>query len=150
MRLAGWPVVFCLGLAAAAQAPAPPLVLDETPPAPEEWGYRPDDGAVSRVTPPAFCWRPMRGIAHWELVVGHDRSFERIAYRAADIRWNVHCPPVPLAAGAYAWRYRGTDSKGRTTAWSRTREFRVASGARELPLPDRFAAAANGTPGRRC
>ena len=137
MRLAWWPIVVSLSLAAAAQAPAPPLVLDEAPAGPEEWGYRPVDGAVSRVTPPAFSWRPVRGIAHWELVVGRDPTFERVAYRADGIRWSVHCPTVTLAAGAYAWRYRGIDRQGRTTAWSRTREFRVASGVRELPLPDR-------------
>jgi len=113
------------------------IPLDEAPARAGEWGYRPGEGTVVKVTPPGFCWRPERHIVAWELEVGEGRSFDKVIYRAGAIRWNVHCPPRAFPPGAYAWRYRGHDRKGRTTAWSRTRAFRIDARASALPLPSR-------------
>lgn len=113
------------------------LALDERPAGDREWGYRPAEGFVSAVNPPAFCWRPQAGIASWELECGRGRTFEDVEYRAAGISLNVHCPPQTLPVGRYTWRYRGVDASGRHTAWSRGRTFRVGERAAPLPLPAR-------------
>ncbi|MHC4253827.1 MAG: DUF4962 domain-containing protein, partial [Planctomycetota bacterium] len=108
--------------------------LDERPSQPGEWGYRPAEGDVSAVTPPAFSWRPQRDIRSWELeVTGAGRS----AYRARGITFNVHTPSEKLPPGKYSWRYRGVDAKGDATNWSRARAFEVGRGATEMPLPER-------------
>ena len=120
-------------LPSAIAAPA----LDETPAAPEEWGYRPAEGLTLEVTPPNFSWRPMKEIAEWEVEVGTAGDFEKKAYSARGIELNVHTPPVVLAPGAYAWRYRGYDKSGEATGWSQARAFSISDEARQMPLPTR-------------
>jgi hypothetical protein len=58
-------------------------------------------------------------------------------FRFEKIRFNVFCPPEPLAGGSYAWRYRFHDRKGKTSPWSRKRAFTVAKEAKSFPLPAR-------------
>jgi hypothetical protein len=109
--------------------------LDERPAKPGEWGYRPAEGATSRVTPPAFTWRPKRGLA-WELEVARHKDMKDVVYRVRGLKFSAHCPPKTLPSGAYSWRYRGVGSKG-TTHWSKVRSFRVAKDAAAFPLPPR-------------
>jgi hypothetical protein len=110
--------------------------LDERPAEPGEWGYRPAGGAVSRVNPPAFSWRPQAGFT-WDIEWAPGRSPDKIEYRASGLKFNVHCPPRTLKPGTYTWRYRGRDNKGRYTRWSRARTFTIADDAAALPLPAR-------------
>jgi hypothetical protein len=110
--------------------------LDERPAQPGEWGYRPDNGAVSQTDPPSFSWRPQQGLT-WEIECARDADFAAILYRATDVGFNVHCPPKIFGPGSYAWRYRGKDKEGRCTPWSRTRSFRIADDAVQMPLPPR-------------
>ncbi|MFZ5830875.1 MAG: DUF4962 domain-containing protein [Planctomycetota bacterium] len=111
--------------------------LDEKPAQPGEWGYRPAAGTVVEVTPPGFSWRPSKGIVHWELQVARGPSFSAPLYEAKDIEYTVHCPPLVLPPGQYAWRYRGINSAGEATDWSEVREFSVSVEARPLPMPPR-------------
>ncbi len=115
---------------------APPR-LDQSPPGPLEWGFRPREGEKTAVTPPAFSWRPAKGIASWEVQVGADPGFRKIAYQARGIPWNVHCPPKALPPGRWFWRYRGRTRKGRPTPWSKVRSFSVPKRAVTFPLPPR-------------
>ena len=112
------------------------ITLDERPAEPGEWGYRPADGEVSQVNPPSFSCRPQRGLT-WEIQCAHDVSFEKIAYDAKDLEFNVHCPPKTFAPGSYTWRYRGKDRKGNATNWSRARTFIIAEDAVAMPMPGR-------------
>ncbi len=121
-------------LASAPLRPAPPR-LDQEPAGPLEWGFRPREGERTGLTPPAFSWRPTRGISTWELQVARRKDFRRPFYRADRIPWNVHCPPRPLPPGKWYWRYRGRDRKGRTTPWSKIRSFTISPGAVPFPLP---------------
>ncbi len=116
--------------------PAAELKLDEHPAEPVEWGYRPADGDVSQSNPPSFSWRPQSGLT-WEIQCARDRQFEKIAYRAKGLEFNVHCPPETFEPGSYTWRYRGKDSKGKMTNWSRARTFTMAHDAVNTPLPER-------------
>ena len=68
------------------------LRLDETPTGEGEWGYRPAAGAVSRVTPPSFCWRPQAGMT-WQLECFRGEGTAERVYAADGLVYNVHCPP---------------------------------------------------------
>jgi hypothetical protein len=118
---------------------AEPLKLDQRPARPDEWGYRPAEKAEIQVTPPGFCWRPQGDIERWELECGRDNQFEDTVYRHDRIDMNVHCPDQTFDPGSYYWRYRGITADGRSTEWSKTRAFRIAANANQLPLPQRQA-----------
>ncbi len=112
------------------------LKLDERPAEPEEWGYRPADGAVSQVNPPSFSWRPQRDLT-WEIECARNAQFAKIEYRVSDVEFNVHCPPRTFEPGTYTWRYRGKDKSGKYTNWSQVRTFTIAREAVAMPLPAR-------------
>ncbi len=112
------------------------LTLDEKPAVGGEWGYRPADGAVSAVNPPSFSWRPQKGLT-WEVRCTGIEPFTNIGFHEKDIEFNVYCPAQTLPAGTYTWSYRGRDSKGNYTNWSRTRTFTVAKDAASMPMPER-------------
>jgi hypothetical protein len=101
-----------------------------------DWGYRPAEGDISAVNPPAFVWRPQRGLV-WEVQCARNGSFERPGYRAGGLVLNVHCPPETFEPGTYRWRYRGRDAEGRVTGWSVVRTFVVPPDAVAMPLPAR-------------
>ena len=113
------------------------LELDQSPALPGEWGYRPAPEEVLQLTPPGFSWRPMKDIAQWEIQVADTEDFSNPHYQAAQIRYNVHCPPTPFEPGRYFWRYRGLDSNDNPTSWSQSRIFTIAPDATEMPLPAR-------------
>ena len=54
--------------------------LDETPATEKEWGYRPAQGMISPVNPPAFCWRPQKELVRWELECASDSNFDDVVY----------------------------------------------------------------------
>jgi hypothetical protein len=112
------------------------LKLDERPAEPGEWGYRPATGAVYRVNPPSFSWRPERNLT-WEIQCAADAKFKKIEYRAKNLDFNVHCPPRTFKSGTYTWRYRGKGRDGRYTNWSRARTFTIAGDAATMPLAAR-------------
>ena len=117
----------------AASAPAAErLKLDERPAEPGEWGYRPANGDVSQVNPPSFSWRPQSNLT-WEIQCARDAAFEKIVYEASNLEFNVHCPAKTFKPGSYTWRYRGKDSKGNKTNWSRARKFTIANSAVAMP-----------------
>jgi len=115
-------------------AAAGKLILDERPAKAGEWGYRPADGVVSPVNPPSFSWRPQDNMT-WEIECARDTAFEKIEYRAQNVKFNVHCPPRTFKPGTYTWRYRGKDANGNYTNWSRLRTFSIADDAVAMPLP---------------
>ena len=80
------------------------LKLDETPARPGEWGYRPDIGAELRLTPPAFSWRPQKGIVSWEIECLNGGGFKKVVHRGAVKGYNVYCPSKAFFPGASAWR----------------------------------------------
>lgn len=116
--------------------PAAELKLDERTAEPGQWGYRPAVGDVSQVNPPSFSWHPQSGFK-WEIQCARDTKFEKITYHAQDLEFNVHCPPEVFKSGSYTWRYRGKDSRGKTTNWSQARTFTIAEEAIAMPMPER-------------
>ncbi|MCP4611529.1 MAG: DUF4962 domain-containing protein [Planctomycetes bacterium] len=112
------------------------LKLDERPAEPGEWGYRPAGGSVSGVNPPSFSWRPQRGLT-WEVSCSGNQPFANISFQWKDIEFNVYCPSKTLPSGSYTWKYRGKNSRGRYTNWSKPRKFTIADDAAKMPLPKR-------------
>ncbi|MBN2594878.1 MAG: DUF4962 domain-containing protein [Sedimentisphaerales bacterium] len=108
--------------------------LDERPAEPGEWGYRPADGSVSQVNPPSFSWRPQAGLT-WEIQCARGAEFNKIEYQVSGVEFNVHCPPRSFIPGTYTWRYRGKETSGQYTSWSRSRTFTIANDAAKMPLP---------------
>ncbi len=129
-------IAFVLLLVLTGPGTAQELKLDEWPAEPEEWGYRPADGAVSQVNPPSFSWRPQRDLT-WEIECAGDTTFKKIAYRVDNVEFNVHCPPRTFEPGTYTWRYHGKDGSGKYTNWSQARTFTIAREAVAMPLPAR-------------
>lgn len=111
--------------------------LNESPATDNEWGYRPEAGAISAVNPPSFCWRPQRNVVSWEVECGRGIGFTSVEYGADGIAMNVHCPPRIFSPGKYTWRYRGVTKTGENTNWSRSRTFTIGENAVSLPLPSR-------------
>ena len=112
------------------------LVLDQKPAEPGEWGFHPAAGSTSQVNPPSFTWRPQPNLT-WEIQCAHGPNFENLAYHAEGIEFNVHCPPIVLEPGTYAWRYRGKTEAGQYTNWSHVRSFTIPTNTTKMPLPAR-------------
>lgn len=136
------PVTFILTLSVLTAAPAtqpqtPGWPLDETPPAANEWGFRPANDTPLNVTPPAFVWRPQSNAAHYHLQVARDDQFRQVQYEAANLDLYCHCPPKALEPGTWHWRFRAVNKAGVPSAWSTVRSFTISSSASEMPMPDR-------------
>ena len=113
------------------------ITLNESKAVEGEWGYHPAHGSVQQVTPPGFTWRPSGKMTYEIEVFRGEKPEGTPVYSAKGIVYNVHCPPETFVPGAYTWRYRGTDEAGRSTNWSAHRTFRVADGAKKMPMPKR-------------
>jgi len=112
------------------------LTLDEKPAGGGEWGYRPAQGAMSAVNPPSFSWRPQKGLT-WEVTCTGTQPYTNVGFLWEDIEFNVYYPAQTFSAGTYTWRYRGKDSKGNYTNWSRARTFTIAKDAASMLMPER-------------
>ncbi|MGA4578318.1 DUF4962 domain-containing protein [Limisphaera sp. VF-2] len=137
-------VVFMIGgLTVAADLPAaqppaasePPQVSDR-PARPDEIGYRPREGEVVPLNPPAFTWLVDRGATRWAVQWSREPDFRK-AETAEDLPFNVYVHARPLEAGRYFWRYRFVTQEGRTSTWSRVRSFVVPTNAVVFPMPTR-------------
>jgi hypothetical protein len=115
---------------------AAPIQLDERPAGPSDWGYRPEDGASSATNPPSFSWRPQSKISRWEVRCLQSDGDKGTDYQHDGIRWNVHCPSRLFTPGEYRWQYRGLDSQGQHTNWSRERTFTIPEDAAAMAMPD--------------
>lgn len=130
----------CTPILLALAAAVAGFALDESPPKPEEWGFRPAPGPVA-VNPPGFVWRPERRAAAYQLQAARDGDFDAPALDA-ETGWSAHAPDAPLPPGEYRWRYRARDAGGAWTAWSAERPFSVPGDAVHLAKPGPAALAA--------
>jgi len=69
-RLVAVSLAFLIALSARAALP-----LDQRPAKPDEWGYRPADGATVPLNPPTFTWVVPTGAATYAVEWSTDRSF---------------------------------------------------------------------------
>ena len=124
---------FVVFLALGTVLQAAEIPLDQSPAKSEEWGYHPVDGKTVSLSPPSFTWKPTKNIVRWELAISSES--DQTVYETADIEFNVHTPTKTFLPGKYAWKYRGFDTKGNSTAWGQTRTFTIPDGVKSMPLP---------------
>jgi len=115
----------------------PVLLLAKTPdraPLPDEWGYRPADGATVPLNPPSLTWVHEAEAASYEVQWATKPDFSNAA-TATGIPWSVYTHHSPLKPGRYWWRYRILGKDGRFSNWSRARNFTVPANAVAFPQP---------------
>ena len=105
----------------------------DRPARPEEWGYRPENGAAVQANPPSFSWVPFKGATSYEVEWSSFRDLSR-STPVKDVKWTVYTHNAPLKPGSWYWRYRAVVA-GTPTEWSRIRQFDVSSKALLFPQP---------------
>jgi hypothetical protein len=108
--------------------------LPDRPPRPDEWGYRPPDGATVPLNPPPLSWVHEATAVSYELEWAGNPEF-RNSTRVNGIPWSVYTHHSPLAPGKYWWRYRIIGKDGKPSPWSQARSFTVPADAVPFPQP---------------
>src|SRR5690606_4492245 len=96
--------VLLASLALTGTSPADEPTLTNRPPAPNEWGYRPDDGSVVALNPPSLTWVLEPDAASYTVQWASTPDF-RDATTIEGVPWPTYTHHAPLAPGDYAWRY---------------------------------------------
>jgi hypothetical protein len=112
-------------------------LLAQTPdrePLPDEWGYRPADGATVPLNPPSLCWVHEKGAAGYLVEWANNPQFEKAA-SADRLPWPVYTHSAALEPGRYWWRYRIRTNDGSLSPWSRARSFTIPPDATVFPQP---------------
>ena len=112
------------------------LPLDQRPAKPEEWGYRPADGATVALNPPTFTWIAPANAATYSVQWSKDRAFPAAGTTTVDgIVWPTYTHHASFAPGSYFWRYRLVDARGEVSEWSVARRVEIPANAAALPMP---------------
>jgi hypothetical protein len=102
---------------------------------PDEWGYRPADGATVSLNPPSLSWTHEPESSSYILEWAKGADFKNAVVQK-DLPWSVYTHNQALATGTYYWRYRIVQKNGELSAWSRTRSFIIPAGAVLFPQPN--------------
>lgn len=101
---------------------------------PDEWGYRPADGATVRLNPPSLTWIHEKDAASYSVQWAQKSDFSG-STTVTNIPWPVYTHHSVLPAGSYFWRYKFTAKDGKISDWSVARRFTVQAGTTEFPMP---------------
>jgi len=101
---------------------------------PDEWGYRPADGATVRLNPPSLTWVHEKDAASYSVQWAQKADFSD-AVTITNVVWPVYTHHSILSAGAYFWRYNFTTKDGKISDWSILRRFIIRPGTTEFPMP---------------
>ncbi len=127
--LAAMRVVIVMLVAAELVAQAP-----DREPLPDEWGYRPADGATVPLNPPSLSWVHERAAAGYLIEWAGNPRFEN-STSVDGVPWSVYTHHTALEPGRYWWRYRIRTQDGGLSPWSRARSFTVPPDATVFPQP---------------
>jgi len=116
--------------------PKPTHRLSNRAPRLGEIGYRPEDGAEVRLTPPSLLWIHEKQ-AHTYTVQWAQKQDFSDAVTVTDIPWNTYTHHQPWAPGRYYWRYRFQTKEGELSDWSVVRSVVVRPDAVAFPMPTR-------------
>ena len=108
------------------------VAFGQTPdraPLPDEWGYRPAEGAAVAVNPPPLSWVLEKGATTHAVQLADNANFDR-AMTMDGLPYTVYTHSAPLKTGKWFWRYRINSGP-----WSRTRTFVVSADAPVFPQP---------------
>lgn len=110
--------------------------LDQRPAKPDEWGYRPADGASVPLNPPTFTWVAPANAATYAVQWSENREFPAGSTTTVEgVTWPTYTHDRAVTPGKYFWRYRMTDAKGEASEWSVVRAVVVPASAATLPMP---------------
>ena len=122
--------------AAAVACVAASLPLEQRPARPDEWGYRPADGATVALNPPSLTWIVDARAATYTVQWSTQPDFPaETTVTAEAVAWPTYTHREAWRPGTYFWRYRYADKSGQTSVWSVARRVEVPAGAAELPMP---------------
>ncbi len=110
--------------------------VSNRPPRPDEWGYRPAEGASVRLNPPSLAWVHEPEAASYTVEWSRREDFEGAA-AAAGVPWPTYTHHETLAPGTWHWRYRFRTADGKESGWSARRSFVVPADAAPFPMPTR-------------
>ena len=117
------------------------LMLDEPKAGRLTIQYSPNDSTEIIENPPRFTWLPViEDEAQYALRVSTDAGFANKATQIyTHIPLNFFTPDTVLPEGTHYWSYAVCDpSTGKAlTSWSQARQFNVAEGLPQTPLPSR-------------
>lgn len=103
-------------------------------PEPDEVSYRPAEGEITAVNPPAFVWLPARGAQRYMVQYAPEGHFEGAdCVTVSDIDMTVFTPTETLTPGRWAWRYGFATDAG--PVFSRARSFTIPPDATPFPRP---------------
>ncbi|MCG3199634.1 MAG: hypothetical protein GHCLOJNM_04158 [bacterium] len=110
--------------------------VNDSPPPPGTWGFRPSEDQPAEVNPPSFTWRPLEEASGYALQVSDASEFSNLIYEVTRTPWSAHCPSIlfPVDKTLY-WRYSAFDPEGNRSGWSETRRFTLAPDAPACPQP---------------
>ena len=112
------------------------LPLDQRPARPDEWGYRPADGATVPLNPPSFTWIAPANATTYAVQWSASPAFPVAGTTTIEgVVWPTYTPDRALAPGVYHWRYRMADKTGAVSVWSEVRRVVVPADAAVLPMP---------------
>ena len=102
------------------------LPLDQRPARPDEWGYRPADGATVPLNPPSFTWIAPANATTYAVQWSASPAFPVAGTTTIEgVVWPTYTPDRALAPGVYHWRYRMADKTGAVSVWSEVRRVVV-------------------------
>lgn len=110
--------------------------ISNRPAEPNEWGYRPDDGAEVRFNPPSLNW-VHEAKAKTYVVQWSRRDDFGDAVTVKDVLWPTYTHFETLKPGKYVWRYKYRTEKNQESNWSQPRRFTVPTDAVEFPMPSK-------------
>ena len=129
-------LLFAVVLGGACSPVRAALPLDQRPAKPDEWGYRPADGASVPLNPPTFTWIAPAAAATYAVEWSTERSFPAgRTTRTEGVAWPSYTHDTAFTPGTYFWRYRCTTTKGEVSEWSIVRRVDVPASAATLPMP---------------
>ncbi len=129
-------LLLCAAAALFFSASIAALPIDQRPAKPDEWGYRPADGAAVPLNPPSFTWIAPTNAATYAVQWSRDRAFPAATTTTVEgVVWPTYTHSEAVAPGTYYWRYRAVTAKDEVTEWSVARRVEVPAGAATLPMP---------------
>jgi len=123
-------LLVCLLSLGASRAPQ----ISNRPARPDEWGYRPADGAPVRLNPPSLTWIHENDAVAYAVQWARQANFA-MASTVTNVPWPTYTHHTPLAQGSYFWRYRFKTKTGAESDWSIARKFTVTRDAVAFPMP---------------
>ena len=112
------------------------LPLDQRPAKPDEWGYRPADGASVPLNPPTFTWIAPANAVTYEVQWSTSREFPAASTTTVErVVWPTYTHDRAVAPGTYFWRYRMADKTGAVSDWSSVRRVVVPASVAVMPMP---------------